>query len=83
MRGQNTRGLGRGSPQPARLSQMVLQVQHCSLATGLVQVLVNILPNKQDIQFVPFHTPLWCTRNIKEGGRSVVYLFGDGRGGNV
>lgn len=54
MRGKNTHGLGRGSPQPAHLSQTVLQVQHDSLATGLVQVLANILPNKQDIQFVPF-----------------------------
>lgn len=80
VRSENTRGLGKRSPQPAQLSQMVFQVWHHSPATGLVQVPVHIPPNKQDIQFVPFYTPLWHMRNIKEAERLVFYLFGDGRG---
>lgn len=41
---------------------------------------VNIHSNKQDTQFVPFDTPLWCVRNIKEDGGLMVRLLGDGRG---
>lgn len=39
---------------------------------------VNIHSNKLDTQFVPFYTPLWCMRNIKNGSL-MVFLLGDRR----
>lgn len=62
-RGENTRGLGGGSPQPAHLSQTVLLVRCHRPATGPIRVPVNSPPNKQDTQFVPF-TLFYGSRGI-------------------